>query len=318
MSRLKWMWRILDLKERKQEKKVKPDRSPLLNPSSLSEILLENSKPHYCLVDYISLFPIIYSLSIFLTILSLLQSLWGREASRCCLSALTSSQSCLRDLTKGDRLLLVTWASLFPWAESKEGSGKDTTSYISKATIQSWFRSRQADGCISIRAAVQSWALQHKGSAMSSFVSPNHSPGKSSKFHLKSWGDITSDFDEICIRQNFNFIWIYIFYILKYIIFQTLPCPIHLQILGELLKQKIWIHQVYKKERRPKVFSLLCGPTTDIPISETVCRWKEAYTFLLRQVFLYLNSILTLIFFSWDLSKTGCRFLCISKIWSHT
>lgn len=25
------------------------------------------------------------------------------------------------------------------------------------------------------------------------------------------------------------------------------------------------------------MFSLLCGPTTDISISGTVCRWKDAY-----------------------------------------
>lgn len=82
----------------------------------------------------------------------------------------------------------------------------------------------------------QQYKVKHfginKGSALPFSVSDNHSPGKSSKFHLKSWGNITSDFGEICIRQlNLDIF----FYILKYIIFQTLPRPIHLQNLGELL-----------------------------------------------------------------------------------
>lgn len=118
----------------------------------------------------------------------------------------------------------------------------------------------------------QQYKVEHlginKGTTLPFFVSANHSPGKSSKFHLKSWGNITSNFGEICMRQiNLD---IY-FYILKYIIvFHKLPYPLHIQILGELLKQEVRVHQVYKKETRPSAFPLLCGPTTEITISESL------------------------------------------------
>lgn len=42
----------------------------------------------------------------------------------------------------------------------------------------------------------------NKGSALPFIVSTNHSPGKSSKLHLKCWRNITSDFAEFCIRQK--------------------------------------------------------------------------------------------------------------------
>lgn len=41
----------------------------------------------------------------------------------------------------------------------------------------------------------------NKGSALPFLASAKHSSGNSSKSHLKTWGNITSGFGEICIRQ---------------------------------------------------------------------------------------------------------------------
>lgn len=71
------------------------------------------------------------------------------------------------------------------------------------------------------------------------------------------------------------------------------------------MKQKICIHQVYKKERRPNVFRCYVDPSLISLSEKQFVGGKMPTMFLQRQMYLYLNSILTLIFFFWDLYKTG-------------
>lgn len=134
--------------------------------------------------------------------------------------------------------------------------------------------------------------------------------GKSSKSCPKPWGNITNDLDEVCIRQpNSNMF----FHTLKEIIvFQTLSCLVHLQMLGEILREKIQVHQVYQQKRRFGAFSLLCEVTTEIITLETVCRYLPVF-FCWGRCDCVHRFKLILNFFSRGLTKTGYNFHCFSK-----
>lgn len=134
----------------------------------------------------------------------------------------------------------------------------------------------------------------------------------SSKAHPKPWGNITNALGKVCIRQhNLDMF----FHTLKdIIVFQTLSCLVHLQMLGEIWKQKIQVHKVYQHKRRLGAFSLLCEVTTEIITSETICRYPPTF-FCWGRCGCIHRFILTLNFFFRGLAKTGYKFPCCSKIW---